>query len=56
MAPLKKGSLIGKTDSAYNQIRVGDTLKNKHTGLTGIVNKYGQITGSSGDIRNGGPC
>lgn len=43
MATLKKGTAIGITDSAYNSIRVGDTLKNIHSGLLATVNKYGQF-------------
>lgn len=43
MAILRKGTAIGITDSAYNSIRVGDTLKNIHSGLLATVNKYGQF-------------
>lgn len=47
---MKKGQATGKTDAAYTQIKVGDQLKNKHSGMLGTVNKYGHIQLPGGNI------
>lgn len=33
----------GTYDSRYNGIKIGDHLRNIHSGITGTVNKYGSL-------------
>lgn len=43
MAPMKRGTYLGKNDSRYNGFKIGDHLRNIHSGITGTVNKYGGL-------------
>lgn len=40
---MKRGTYLGKNDSRYNGIKIGDHLRNIHSGITGTVNKYGGL-------------
>lgn len=40
---MKKGTPIGKVDAGYLDIRVGDTVRNIHNKLEGVVNSYGSV-------------
>lgn len=40
---MERGTYLGKNDSRYNGIKIGDHLRNIHSGITGTVNKYGGL-------------
>lgn len=40
---MKRGTYLGKNDSRFNGIKIGDHLRNIHSGITGTVNKYGGL-------------
>lgn len=45
---MKMGAKVGKVDCAYNEIRVGDTIRNKHTGAEYVVTSYGSLDNGRG--------
>lgn len=52
---MKMGAKVGKVDCAYNEIRVGDTIRNKHTGAEYVVTSYGSLSNDNGVLSKWDP-
>lgn len=52
---MKQGAKIGKVDCAYNEIKVGDTVRNKHTGAEYVVTSYGSLNNGNGVLSKWDP-
>lgn len=52
---MKMGAKVGKVDCAYNEIKVGDTVRNKHTGAEYVVTSYGSLSNGNGVLSKWDP-
>lgn len=56
MAASKKGTLSGIYDSNLTELRVGDSVKDLDSGMTGCVDKYRNLVNTAGVKMNPGRC